>query len=91
METKKEKPYHVRVTEENIDVLSKWRDAKLTLNHITGMCLNNHNSELTKEHNPYTNIKNDTYNFGEEISFEEFCKRENIPYINKQFNNLIVW
>ena len=66
------KLWHVVVTQENREILSKWRDVKLNTNQITGVCY--HNGE--KGHNPLHDIKdkdpNFSYNFGEEITFEEF-------------------
>jgi hypothetical protein len=62
------KLWHVVVTEENQNILEKWRGVKLRINQITGVC----NMRGEKGHNSYGDIKNRSYNFGKEIKFEEF-------------------
>jgi len=63
--------WHIIVTEENQDILSKWRythtDYKLPIDYITGMYLHP-SGKITKEHNP----ANSRGNFGEEITFSQF-------------------
>jgi len=61
--------WHIRVTESNKKILAKWRGCMLSAleNHyIVGMTLG------IKGHNPVTNIKGSNYDFGEEITLEEF-------------------
>lgn len=75
------KNFYVVVTEENNEVLSKWRFGhdrlKLSNNEIVGIVLykfetNNH--KYVKGHNARHQIKDETYDFGEEITFEQFKK-----------------
>lgn len=74
--------WYVIVTEENKDVLRKWRGCTyLSVGHICGMC-KSYNGRLSKEHNPKNLIKKDgDYDFGEEITFEQFKK-----YVLKEEN-----
>lgn len=71
------KNWYVRVTDENKEVLSKWRfgenSYKLNPGYVTGMCLWD-DGGLSKEQNPYSQRKGRTFDFGEEITFEEFKK-----------------
>ena len=73
--------WYVKVTEENKDILSKWRfgkDSLLKLDtfHITGMYFS-YDGKLEKGHNPEYKTKL----FGKEITFEQFKKwvlKENV-------------
>lgn len=64
--------WHVLVTEENVDVLSKWRferdypKFKLKVGHITGFS----SWKNSKQHNP----ANGVISFGSEITFDQFKK-----------------
>jgi len=69
----KDKPFYVVVTEENITVLSKWRNSKhVKVGEIVGLCLDN--KKLTKEHNPIGSTKSLSFTFGNEITFEQFLE-----------------
>lgn len=77
--------FYVKVTEENKLLLSKWRwgndtSHRLAIDEIVGMVISN--KKLEKGHNGAGMIKDYTYDFGNEISFEEFRK-----YILKRKNN----
>ena len=62
------------VTKENQNILSKWRFSnnydKLEIESITGIC----NKYNRKHHNPKNEIRGDIYDFGIEITFEQFKK-----------------
>ena len=67
--------WYVRVTEDNLEVLSRWRfdqfypNNKLTTNNIVGMGSGIFdNGRIYKGHNPLTH----TLAFGQEITFEQF-------------------
>ena len=66
--------WHVVVTEENHAVLAKWRGVSntkyLPINDICGVC----HSNGDKGHNPIGIIKDKYYNFGVEITYEQFLK-----------------
>lgn len=65
------KGWYVVVTDDNESTLKEWRGTPSSLkNRITGMCLDN--GKLSKEHNPVGDNKGPGYDFGEEITFEEF-------------------
>lgn len=66
----KDRPFYVVVTEDNKDVLSKWRDVKLVVGKLVGLSLTG--TKLEKGHNPVAQSKGDTYTFGNEITFEQF-------------------
>lgn len=73
----------VRVTDENIDILSKWRNTnKLYLDEIVGM-VKWKDGRLMKGHNPLNCIKCDNYDFGKEITFEQFKKYVLKDYIKE--------
>lgn len=67
--------WHVLVTEENQQIVSDWRlEYKNTKNlinidKIVGIC-----NPGEKGHNPKTELKSDTYDFGIEITTEQFRK-----------------
>jgi len=78
--------WYIIVTKENQDVVTKWRevtgDYKLPTGHLTGICVNN-NGDLSKGHNPGRSVKSANFgesknlsgfNFGKEITFEQFKK-----------------
>lgn len=69
------KNYHVRVTEENQPVLAKWLEMHsphyLTDKHIAGVTLYT-GGKLSKGYNPADKIKDVGYDFGEEITYEQF-------------------
>ena len=73
----KDKPFYVVVTEENKEVLSKWRfdnsKDKLNIGKIVGLCLWN-NEKLEKETNSANIIQGRSYTFGNEITFEQFLE-----------------
>lgn len=89
--------WHVLVTKENQEVLSKWRfeghPNELSIDYIVGMTKDwrynwKYNKKYVKSHNPSYNKEN----FGEEITFEQFKKyvlkstvEENLP--QTQTNN----
>lgn len=68
----KDKPFYVVVTEDNKDILSKWRGTKLSVSKLVGLSLTN--NKLNKGHNPVYETKGDTYDFGNEITFEQFLE-----------------
>lgn len=70
----KEEPWYVVVTEENQKICSEWRGYKVGTNQIVGMCLWN-NNKISKETNPKSCIKCEDYDFGKEISTQEFYRR----------------
>jgi len=83
--------YHTLVTKENLDILSEWRFCdnknKLLVNQIVGWA-----RPGNKGHNPKTDIiasGPNGYNFGTKVTFEEFCRLENIK-INSNIE-LILW
>lgn len=65
----------VRVTEENKEVLNKWRGIEcLQIGQLTGMC-KQASGNITKEHNPVASTKSlgkYGFDFGEEITYEQF-------------------
>jgi hypothetical protein len=68
------KGWHVVVTKENNDILAEWKGLKgkhNLLGNIVGCDYWNKNPK-SKGHNPVGSLKGDCYDFGEEISFEEF-------------------
>jgi len=60
--------WHIVVTSNNKEILSKWRKVELECNQITGMHSWGHRT--TKEHNPVTSKDG----FGIEITFDQFKK-----------------
>jgi len=70
--------WHVIVTVVNHDMLLKWFNGlHLPIGNICGMCksINSDNTiTYTKEHNPRTSIKSPNYDFGIEITTEQFKK-----------------
>lgn len=68
MKTELPKLWHVVVTKESQKELEIWRGVSLPINKIVGV----YNKGGGKGHNPYGKIKGDSYDFGEEITFEEF-------------------
>lgn len=77
--------WHVVVTKDNLDVLSRWRfnDDRnvLSIGLIVGISYNLTNKEYSKQHNPIGDIKDSSgyYDFGQEITYEQFKK-----YVLKQ-------
>lgn len=63
----------IAVTEENKDVLSKWRSSTLSVGQLCGMCKWN-TGEILKGHNPINKTNSYSYSFGNEITFEQFKK-----------------
>lgn len=63
----------IAVTEENKDVLSKWRSSTLSVGKLCGMCKWN-TGEIIKGHNPINRVSSSSYSFGNEITFEQFKK-----------------
>ena len=66
--------WHVIATKESIDALTKWREvhtAMITLGMLVGMCKTGSNS-YEKGHNPGHMVKAWLYDFGKEISFDDF-------------------
>lgn len=64
----------IAVTEENKDVLSKWRGSTtLSVGELCGMCKWN-TGEILKGHNPINRTNSSGYSFGNEITFEQFKK-----------------
>ncbi len=61
--------WYVRVTEENKDVLSKWRDTELSVGSITGMFKFSEGSKPSKEWNRTVNKE-----WKNEITYEQFKK-----------------
>lgn len=74
--------WYVIVTEENQNILSKWRYENnynfLKIGYIVGMTKNGDGSIVEKGHNPIENIRCSpsrcSYDFGNEITFEQFEK-----------------
>lgn len=72
------KNWHVVVTEENKEVLSEWRWRErhiytlIEAGDIVGMVKNSLLGDCTKSHNPQNCIQSDTYDFGIEITFNQF-------------------
>jgi len=71
--------WHIIVTKENQDIVTKWRevtgDYKLPIGHLTGITKIGNN--LNKGHNPGKSIRKEGrygFDFGEEITFEQFKK-----------------
>lgn len=74
------KIWHIKVTEENQNIVSEWRftdtSKKLNIGYVTGMYnWNGEGRRIFKEHNSYK----DDNNWGDEITFEQFKK-----YVLKQ-------
>jgi len=69
------KYWHVKVTEENAEILSNWKGAELSPGQITGISKYRNNKPI-KGHNPGHIIKSNinSYDFGIEITFEQFQK-----------------
>jgi hypothetical protein len=77
--------WYVIVTKENQDIIIKWADKDdIPIGNICGMCLTHDTNRITIEHNPIDIIKTDSYDFGNEISFEQFKK-----YVLKEENCII--
>ena len=71
------KKWFVIVTEENQDILSKWRFddiyiSKIAVGKIVGMVQWKKKGIIEKNHNPIEFIKTSVYDFGKEITFEQF-------------------
>lgn len=66
------KTFWVKVTEENVEALTEWRNGSLDVGQLTGMCEDLENNTISKQHNPIDLFETDTYSFGKEISFEDF-------------------
>lgn len=74
------KNWHIVVTEENAEDVLKWRfensysskDNQTFLNNIVGIC--EEEFGYFKGHNLKTDIIGDTYNFGIEITFNQFVR-----------------
>lgn len=65
--------WYVRVTEENQEVLSKWRQiCPVYTGNIVGMCKLINENCIKKGHTASGRTKGKTYDFGEEITFEQF-------------------
>ena len=79
--------YYTVVTEENQQILSDWRGHALKPGYIVGRPFF---IDSSKAHNQKPVLKGSTYDFGIELSFEEFCRRENIKIVHKKIN-LILW
>jgi len=95
-------PYYVRITPENIEILTEWRfgiDARYSLksyeHEVICRTLWKGRKYTSKEHDYYNSVINlkpeDNYYSGEEISFEEFCKREGISYTINNTITLQLW
>jgi len=74
------KTWHIKVTEENQNIVSEWRftdtSKKLNIGYVTGMYnWNGEGRRIQKEHNSYK----DDNNWGDEITTEQFKK-----YVLKQ-------
>lgn len=75
----KDKPFYVVVTEENKEVLSKWRDVDLYVGQIVGL------SNLLSINCDRSHNDTPTENFGNKITFEQFldlypeCKEDDKP------------
>ena len=69
----------VEVTEENKDVLSKWRGVSLFVGQLTGMCMDYATGRISREQNPLHLSKENRYSFGNKITYEQFLK-----YVLKQ-------
>ena len=74
------KTWHIKVTEENQNIVSEWRftdtSKKLNIGYVTGMYdWDGRGTHICKEHNSYK----DDNNWGDEITFEQFKK-----YVLKQ-------
>ena len=86
------KNWHIFITEENAEDVLTWRfdktytnENKITFkNHFVGVTLNNKGTKYEKGHNPKDSIKdpNGYYDFGIEITFEQFKKH----VLNKEFH-----
>ena len=72
MRTELPKRWHVLVKEDNKKILSEWIGVSLQIGKITGICSDINEFNNGKGHNPYGDIKGCSYDFGEEITFEEF-------------------
>ena len=69
--------WYVVVTEENREVLSDWRLGKgyakpIEAGKIVGMINYTLSRNYTKAHNPKESVKSDNYDFGIEITFNQF-------------------
>ena len=73
--------WYVVVTKENSQALASWRlgenaDVRSFNGKIIGLSKNTHGEDISfsKEHNPVGAIKGDNYDFGQEITFDQFKK-----------------
>ena len=88
------KNWHIIVTEENAEDVLKWRferiyndKDKITFkNHFVGMTLNREDTQYEKGHNPKDKVKDSEghYDFGIEITYEQFKKYVLNQDINKE-------
>jgi len=64
--------WHVVVTEENQEILSRWREylGMLPIDNIVGIC----NKDGNKGNNPKSSLVGKDYDFGKEITFDQFKK-----------------
>lgn len=91
--------WHIIVTKENAEDVLKWRfgesyedeDKLKYQDFIVGITLN-HGGIFEKGHNPKNKIKGDSYDFGIEITYEQFKKhylnKENYEYLIKLLGKL---
>lgn len=88
--------WHVKVTEQNQEVLGKWRGVKVKIDEIVGT-VKWKNKYTEKGHNSGHITSSTHYTFGEEITFEQFqehvlkinnSKTEKINIAEKPYNEL---
>ena len=89
--------WYVKVTKSNRKILSKWRYGNtnttfnlLELNHLAGININR-KGHLEKGHNPAHLVKEESYDFGIEITtaqFKKYVLNEKI-YKTKDYNYLL--
>jgi hypothetical protein len=91
------KNWYVIVTKENQDTIVKWADKDdIPIGNICGMCLTHDTNRITIEHNPRDTVKANNYDFGQEISFEQFKKyvlkeessKDDYSYLIKLLKNI---
>lgn len=98
--------WHILVTDENAEDVLTWRferiyndKDKITFkNHFVGMTLNHEGTQYEKGHNPKDEVKDSEghYDFGIEITYEQFKKyvlnqdinKEDYTYLIKLFKKL---